>query len=292
MTDALINRCILAAEVSGTDRLNEKLGETEALRAVERCLNRMDRSVTAHKGRAVKLHDDQLTAAFDTADEAYQAACDMQQRIHALPPVSGVSLAIRIGLHCGILPNDANDSLEEIIEFADYLLTAAHSGQILISANTVEALATSQHTQIKEATEFPEIKGIKVFEAIWDNELPPMELTPPAAVVHNSRMRIFHGLKEIILGPDRPTLTLGRDSHSEIITRDSRASRNHGRIEKRRDKFILIDQSTNGTFVTFDGEAELVVKHEELVLRGRGSLCFGHTGETEGIERVEFEVLD
>jgi hypothetical protein len=48
------------------------------------------------------------------------------------------------------------------------------------------------------------------------------------------------------------------------------------RIERRRDKFVLIDQSSNGTYVTVEGEPEIHLRREELILRGRGHVCFGH----------------
>ena len=70
---------------------------------------------------------------------------------------------------------------------------------------------------------------------------------------------------------------------------DRRASRTHARIERRRDKFVLIDQSTNGTYVTFDGEAEFALKREEVILRGKGRICFGHAFDA-GAEIVEFAV--
>jgi hypothetical protein len=39
---------------------------------------------------------------------------------------------------------------------------------------------------------------------------------------------------------------------------------------------MLVDQSTNGTFVTVEGEAEFVLKREETILRNRGRIVFGH----------------
>ena len=44
----------------------------------------------------------------------------------------------------------------------------------------------------------------------------------------------------------------------------------HARIERRRDKFVLIDHSSNGTYVTMESEPEIALRREEMVLRGRG----------------------
>ena len=59
------------------------------------------------------------------------------------------------------------------------------------------------------------------------------------------------------------------------------ASRVHCKIEYRRGQFFLIDQSTNGTYVTVEGDAEIMLKREQLLLRGRGVICLGHSS-TEG----------
>lgn len=84
-------------------RLIEKLGETEASHAVERCLARMERAVLGCAGRIVKQLNGELLALFDRADEAAQAAIDMQVRVADLPPISGVKLAVRTAFSCGTI---------------------------------------------------------------------------------------------------------------------------------------------------------------------------------------------
>src|SRR5262249_62196537 len=82
-------------------------------------------------------------------------------------------------------------------------------------------------------------------------------------------------------------LTMGRDEHNDIVITDKRASRHHARIERRRDKFALVDASANGTYVTFEGEPELLLHREEVLLKGRGHISFGHSYESPE-QAVEF----
>lgn len=218
------NLAVLFADVSGSSRIYEKLGDAEALRAIDRCLNRMERAVIAHKGRVVKAIGNEVMAEFDSAGDAALAAEDMQQRIDDLPPISGIKLAIRISIR-------------------------------------------SEEDKDGDRADAPAV--------------------PP-----DTRLRLRHDGAEIILGPDRPTALLGRDNHCDIVVRDTRASRNHGRIERRRDKYVLVDQSTNGTYVTPQGEPEFVLKREEAILRGRGRIAFGHSHREAGPEILEFDILD
>jgi predicted component of type VI protein secretion system len=66
----------------------------------------------------------------------------------------------------------------------------------------------------------------------------------------------------------------------------------HARIERRRDKFVLIDQSSNGTYVRIDGEPEIQLRREEMILRGRGRVSFGHAHINEADEVLTFSCVD
>jgi predicted component of type VI protein secretion system len=66
------------------------------------------------------------------------------------------------------------------------------------------------------------------------------------------------------------------------------ASRQHARIERRRDKFFLIDQSTNGTFVAFAGEPEIILRREEVMLRAQGRIALGHSVDELTDEVITF----
>src|SRR6185436_1591515 len=88
-------------------------------------------------------------------------------------------------------------------------------------------------------------------------------------------------------------LSFGRDADCDVVVADRKASRRHARIERRRDKFVLSDQSSNGTWVRFGGETEgLVLRREELLLRASGLICFGHVLAEEEGPPVEFSAVN
>jgi hypothetical protein len=54
---------------------------------------------------------------------------------------------------------------------------------------------------------------------------------------------------------------------------------------------VLVDMSSNGTYVTFHGEAELALKREEVILRSSGQIVFGHSSTAgESPEVLKFSV--
>jgi class 3 adenylate cyclase len=287
---------VLFADICGSSRLYEKLGDAEALHAVERCLHRMERAAESAKGRVVKTVGDELMAAFDSADAAAQAAGEIQLRVDALPPVSGVSLAIRIGFHHGEVIEEKDDIFGDTVNIASRLAGLAKAGQALTTAATV-ALLSPELRERTRAIETLAVKGkddaIDVFEVLWnrgDEDL-TMRFSAQPPAVKDTRLCLRHGGQEVWLGAGQPKATFGRDPHADLVTHDSRASRSHGRIERRRDKYVLVDESTNGTYVKFLGEPEFVLRREEAILRGRGRISFGHSTEEQGEELVEFEVV-
>lgn len=287
---------VLFADICGSSRLYEKLGDTEALRAVERCLHRMERAAEAAKGRIVKTMGDELMVAFDSADAAAHAAGEIQLRVDALPPVSGVSLEIRIGFHHGEVIEENNDIFGDTVNVASRLADLAKAGQVLTTAETVALLSPEWREQTRPI-EILAVKGmddeVDVHEVLWNrgDENLTMRFSAQPPAVRDTRLSLRHNDQVVWLDAAKSLATFGRDPHADLVTRDSRASRAHGRIERRRDKYVLIDESTNGTYVKFPGEPEFVLRREETILRGRGRISFGHSTEDKGDELLEFEVV-
>jgi hypothetical protein len=86
---------------------------------------------------------------------------------------------------------------------------------------------------------------------------------------------------------DRDSITIGRDEGSGIQIHDDQASRLHCTIERRHDSFVLIDHSTNGTYVKAAGADEVLVQREEFNLTGKGTITCGQPAVSTK-EIVEF----
>jgi adenylate cyclase len=80
---------------------------------------------------------------------------------------------------------------------------------------------------------------------------------------------------------------MGRDAAAELVIEDAKVSRAHCKIERRMHTFVLADHSANGTYVTIEGDSEVVLKREEFTLRGHGWIAFG-LPRAETTELVEF----
>lgn len=288
-------KSVLFAEVSGNAKLHEKLGNTEALRAVERCMKRMERAVEAFGGRIVAQSNAELKAMFATADEASMAALEMQQRIADLPPISGVKLAVRVGFSFGQINGD-DAATGELANAAARLTGLAKPGQILMGAQTYKALSPGLQLSTR-SRELPSgASPTPIFELLaLDSPLQPDEPHDSAdetrkAVSQGSRLRLRYGDWLVVLDKRNPVVSMGRDLECDIVIHDRRASRRHVHVEWHEgNRFVLSDNSTNGTYVTIYGQPEIHLLREDCVIRDKGVICFATSANTPEADRVEFE---
>ncbi|MEO8410155.1 MAG: adenylate/guanylate cyclase domain-containing protein [Propionivibrio sp.] len=293
-------RCVLFANVAGNARLHEKLGSAETARAVDRCLKRMERAVTAFGGRIVKTAGNELSAVFDLANEAYYAALEMQQRVGDLPPVSGVELAVRVGFSHGSLSEADGNLRGPAVEQALYLTGLAKPGQTLTSSQaraTLSLVLKKSTRNLGPASASGKAQGMNVFEAMPPDAAALATLAAGAsgaAATGDERvgaLRLRYADTVTTLDEHKKEIRIGRDADSDIVIHDRRASRQHATIARRRDRFVLIDNSTNGTYVTVASRPELLVRREECVLRERGRLCFAAPGSNADADCADFELI-
>lgn len=285
---------VLVGNVSGNARLHEKLSSGEALRAVDRCLKRMERAVEGFGGRVVKVIGDELMAVFDTADEAFQSAVEMQARISDLPPVSGVKLAIRVGFSQGLVNEGDGNVVGEAVSVAAHLAALATPDQVLASSSARSALSSTMQDSTRDLGllaakgQFPEMR---IFDVFTPEPLSEVSKPAQASAVSGGTFSLRYADETIVLDAVRRVINMGRSSESDVVVRDRRASRNHARIEWRGERVVLVDTSTNGTFVTFEGKPEFFVRREECVLQGRGVICFAASASSVDADCAQFYFL-
>jgi adenylate cyclase len=282
---------VLFADVSGSTRLYEELGDEQALSTIARCLAVVKAACDGHQGRVIKTIGDEAMAVFPAADQAAEAAAEIQARMAEEPAAGTQKLALRVGFHYGPALETGGDIFGDSVNLAARLVGVANRAQVITSADTAAALSPWLRARTREldaVTLKGKLHDVRIFELLWQDapeELTSLATRPTLAPVH---IRLKHGAREIVLGEADPALTLGRDAQNDVVIADRMASRMHARIERRSGKFVLIDHSSNGTYVMIEGEAPIQVRREEFVLRGHGRIGFGRSLGTDGDEHVAF----
>jgi len=280
MSGTPLHCAILFADIAGSTRLYETLGNRPAQELVDRTLSGMTRIAGRHEGILVKTIGDEIMCRFPSADQAVAAAIDIQAALRDGDIPTGRPLQVRIGLQYGpaILKN--KDLFGDSVNVAARASGIAKGGQIITTRDTVDALspALAAKTRMFDvATVKGKEEALFIYEVLWEEEnvtrIIRLDHSTGAALPHHTlTLRYQDRQKRVDTGS---AVTLGRAESCDLVIPSPLASRLHARIEFRRGKFILIDQSTNGSYVwTADGK-EVFLRREELPLWGTGFISLG-----------------
>jgi class 3 adenylate cyclase len=282
----------LFADIVGSTRLYERFGDQAAHAAVAQCLGRLKEVVAEYDGRTVKTIGDEIMAVFPDAERACLAATEMQWRVQELPSLEGERIEIRIAFHYGPAVERDGDVFGDSVNMAARLAELAKPRQILTSGQALES--SSEHISAGARHLWPiAVKGrsepVDLYEILWDSSDATVTMSaqfaPPRVPL---RLRLMYRGSEVVVDPQRPDVSIGRDAGNDVVVDARNASRVHARVEWRRDKFVLIDISTNGTFVATSDGTETRLRREELILDGDGSISFGQSNGVGPRNCVEY----
>jgi adenylate cyclase len=292
---------VLFADVVGSTRLYELLGDHLAREMVVRCVDLMRESTERNRGTVIKTIGDEILAIFPTCDDAVNAAGEMQQDIGARPELSvqGHQVAIRVGCHYGSVVLENRDIFGTAVHTANRMTSQAKGGQIVLSAETVNRLSPEWHV-LSRRIDVTSVRGLQeemeLFEVLWQQEdatsmLPSIEMGTRQAK-RPRRVRVRYLGREIVLDDSKKEFTMGRADENDLVVRGTLISRLHARIEVWRDKFLLIDQSTNGTFVTNQEGKEAFVRRDSVILQGKGFIGLGKLPEASAADAIRYQLED
>lgn len=278
---------IMFADVSGSSRLYKAVGDARARALVSEAVVRMLHAVNSYGGTLVKTIGDEVMARFPSAEQGIQAAIMMQR--DAEQPIEGNLLPLRIGVNFGAAILENGDVFGEAVNDAAALVKIARARQIVSNAGTISQLSAGLQAV---CTVFDRVvlKGGQHEEDIslvgWEspaqsglsNATVVMGAVSAAAMLQQvaGSLHLSYLGQDCTVTPATAPFHLGRDPDKCQLAIDSSfASRDHCSIEFRRGKYVLVDHSTNGTYVHMTGSQDLFLRREELPLTGEGQISIG-----------------
>jgi len=288
------SRAILFADVCDSTKLYDALGNSAARALVSECLTLMTRSVDRHLGSVIKTIGDELMCSFPTADDAADAAVEIQIAVDGLDPRRKkdriVVLRVRIGFHVGPVIVEDGDLFGDAVNVAARMAGLAKAAQIVTSQAAVNEMAASNQAKTRFLDRLPvkgKLEDIDVCEVLWKrDDLTMMSSGVFEMTAIGGRLELDYRGDSFHCDAQTPLRVLGRRPPADIVVEDPKASREHARIECRRGRFHLIDVSTNGTWVEVEGRAHYL-RRQELMLSGTGRISLGSSFDKTR-ETVEF----
>ena len=273
------------ARATGGPELTQRVGAETAHKTLLMCQERLKELIDEYNGELVEVIGDESLCLFASPDAALNGSCRMQMLMNLGEQRISDELSLRIGMHLGVVYRQDGNIFGDTVNTASRVANLCKDGQILTTQQTVDEM----HAQSKELLRLYDrvrVKGkrddLKIYEGLWQ----PEDINQTSIQLNMidtgylknltaDRLLLIVGEERYALTPGTTPVVVGRGNHCDISVMSPSASRNHARIDHRRGKFILIDESSNGTHIVRADGSQAVLKREEAVLTGSGIISLG-----------------
>ena len=290
---------IVFGDVVGSTQLYDKYGDTKASETVALRLDIMKDATHKHNGTVIKTIGDEVMSTFEKVDDAMAAAVMMQTRVTSeTNKKGGIPVSIRIGCHYGPVVQEQNDIFGAAVHTANRMTSQAKAKQIVISGFTVEHMGAEvrkQTRQIDVATVRGRLDEVALYELVWQ----PDEATSmlPTLEWENANRRASKLLlnfrdKTVEVSDKRKSINMGRAEDNDLVIKGNLISRIHAKIEMRRGKFVIVDQSTNGTFLQNVQGKETFVRRDTAELGDEGTIGLGRSEQPGSNLAIYYKAID
>lgn len=283
MSGQSIQCVVMFADVAGSTAMYENMGDVEARERISKALNSLISICKRHKGKLVKTIGDEILVYFLDANLSLLASESIQKTMENHHSPETVGLSIRIGLHFGPVILEDDDIFGDTVNVAARIVAMTKARQILCSGVLSDQLSTSELVNKTRQYDRISVKGkgntMDVCMFAWEEEsditnMATANITNPFKAAEGGLLLTYKS-QTTRLNLDSNAIQLGRGKECELRIEGDLISRYHARIMVRRGRFVLTDQSTNGTYVrTLDGQ-NFFLRQDELTLFGSGVVSLG-----------------
>ena len=294
-----IELAIVFADVVGSTKLYELLGDLRARDMVGICIEVMRGATEQNHGTVIKTMGDEVMATFPTADDALNAAAQMQKQIvlHPSLKVEEQTVAIRIGCNFGpvVLREPGHFRLGRA--YRESHDQPGEGGSDHHHARPWSISLSSEWRASVRQIDIATLKGrsseVALYEVLWQTEditsmVPAIAITSRERSNKTQRLRLRYQGQEILVQDGRANITMGRAEENDLVVKGNLISRLHARVEFNRNKFMLIDQSTNGTFVLGKDGEEAFVRRDSMQIRGEGLIGLGKAPDSNSSQVIRY----
>ncbi len=169
-----VQRAVLFSDIIGSTSYFERFGDEAGVAMLALHHDAALPVMQKHGGRLVKKIGDALMVAFETPDQAIQAAIETQRILANLKDLrTGEPCLERIGIGYGSVFEQDGDLFGDVVNTAARIENMGEGGQILCSAAAYEALDYRLDCPVRLFDAVPvrgHVQSIDIFEICWDGQ--------------------------------------------------------------------------------------------------------------------------
>lgn len=301
-----VQTTVVFTDLIGSTAVFELLGNAKATQAVTQLTRWISELFASHGGRVVKTLGDGVLAVFPTASSAVDAVVDMQRthqkRLAQQSPA--LRMPIRVGVSTGEVETVDGDCYGDAVNVASRLNDLCGANEIWVSS------AELDYSDRLDGVRFRLLGPINVrgraepctvYRVEWQEEdssefltrqadVDPVELAAMGDAL-GGQIELAHLDQLKTLKSFELPAHIGRIRHSDFVVNDPRVSRTHARIEWRNGSIMLVDVSSYGSWVRFEGAGtDVPLRRDECVLHGRGEIALGASFADATVPIVKFSI--
>lgn len=286
-----VHSTVVFADLFGSTGVFETLGNAKATDAVTQATNWVAEKFAAKGGKVVKLLGDGVLATFKKSPDAIAAVVEIQRsyqhRLASLSPQ--LYMPLRIGVVRGSVVVVDDDCYGDAVNTASRLSELAGPHQIWVNDKTIENSPKLNDVHFRFLGPIA-IRGrtepCNVYQIEWQEDQnseyftvqAPVNVisTTPFVDALGGQIELTHHESQQTFQAFELPIHIGRFRKVDFIVNDPRVSRTHAKIEWRNGSFMMVDESSYGSWVRFAGSGtDLMLRRDECVLHGHGQIALG-----------------
>ena len=286
------------ADVAGSTAMYQNMGDDLARERISKSLDALISISKRHSGKLVKTIGDEILVYFMDPDMAMITARAIQETMEDDRTPETIGVSIRIGMQYGSAILENNDIFGDTVNVAARIASIARARQILCTKELAFLIQNEDLINRSRPFDRLRVKGredpIDIYLFNWEQESDVTNMatassfTNPARHYQATTLILTCGKKKIDIPNTTTSFVLGRGTDCELVIQGELISRYHSKLEHRRGKFIISDQSTNGTFIKNRDGLEIFLRREELALYGEGFISLGKKVDHTDIDLIHF----
>jgi adenylate cyclase len=271
--------------------------QTELQRMTD-ALSVVREEIEAQRGTEIKkIGGDTSMCSFADAASAVKAAHLVQERLNCHASITGATdsekILASIGISHGNVIIEDGDLFGQVVNVAARIAAEAKIGQILLDVMVFDSLPPEIKCKARFVDRIP-AKGISkpldIYEFMWEEEEVITHSSDAVTTFEHghNRCRLEYRNHYLVLDAENTSVVLGRGAEADLVVEVENASRIHLRIEYRHGKYVVTDESRNGTWIESGQGLLLLRRKETYILHGKGRISLGQL-PNEAMETVIYE---
>ena len=271
------NYVVLFADIVNSMGLYDQLGDEGAKSLILELQQQQAAVIAAANGTVQEFIGDEVMARFDQCEYAAIAASRLHELSLEISDRNNIKVAQRIGFHYGPAIVDADRMFGDTVNVASRVAAIAKSAQTIATEAAVEQLSPARRATVRHY-DITKIKGkyglLDIYELNWQasGQTTLMRTRDESS---SGKLTIEFEDTKVVLDTRSETLHIGRAVTNNLIVHGKSVSREHVSIEVMRNRFVVADNSTNGTYVYFPNGEDIYLRREQIPIWGQGRIALG-----------------